>query len=193
MPYHSSTSIIRFADDTVVLGLISNNDETAYLDEVERLHNDARTTVSLWMRVKLKSWSWTSWRDSSGPTLLLWSVGPLWRGWVVQVPRCKHLRGPDLDCTHSNTGQESQAKTVPSATAEEIQGLTSYAKNVLFRGHRKCTDSNTAKAELLKSSRTQTTLVTVSSFYYHLASASGAWWQKLRDWGGASSLRPSGS
>ncbi len=34
---HSSTSIFKFADDTVVLGLISNNDETAYLDEVERL------------------------------------------------------------------------------------------------------------------------------------------------------------
>ncbi len=34
---HSSTFIIKFADDTVVLGLISNNDETAYLDEVERL------------------------------------------------------------------------------------------------------------------------------------------------------------
>ncbi|CAM4465434.1 unnamed protein product [Leuciscus chuanchicus] len=34
---HNSTSIIKFADDTVVLDLISNNDETAYLDEVERL------------------------------------------------------------------------------------------------------------------------------------------------------------
>lgn len=34
---HSSTSIIKFADDTVVLGLISNNNETAYLDEVEHL------------------------------------------------------------------------------------------------------------------------------------------------------------
>ncbi len=34
---HSSTSIVKFADDTVVLGLISNNDETAYLGEVERL------------------------------------------------------------------------------------------------------------------------------------------------------------
>ncbi len=54
---------------------------------------------------------------------------------------CKHLRGPDLDCTHSNAGQESQAKTVPSATAEEIQGLTSYAENFLFRGHKKCIDS----------------------------------------------------
>ncbi len=59
----------------------------------------------------------------------------------LQVPRCKHLRGPDLDCTHSNTGQESQAKTVPSATAEEIQGLTSNPKSFLFRGHRKYFDS----------------------------------------------------
>jgi len=28
---------------------------------------------------------------------------------------------------------------------------------------------------------------------YYLASASGAWWQRLRDWGGVSSLGPSGS
>ncbi len=34
---HSSTSIVKFADDTVVLGLINNNEEAAYLDEVERL------------------------------------------------------------------------------------------------------------------------------------------------------------
>ncbi len=39
-------------------------------------------SVSLWTWAKLKSWSWTSGRDSSGPKLLLWSVGPLWRGWV---------------------------------------------------------------------------------------------------------------
>ncbi|GAA6111722.1 interferon-induced very large GTPase 1-like, partial [Tachysurus ichikawai] len=34
---HSSTSIIKFADDIVLLGLIHNNNEIAYLDEVERL------------------------------------------------------------------------------------------------------------------------------------------------------------
>ncbi len=37
MSSHSSTSIVKFADDTVVLGFINNNDETAYLDEEERL------------------------------------------------------------------------------------------------------------------------------------------------------------
>ncbi len=66
---------------------------------------------------------------------------PCGEGEWLQVPRCKHLRGPDLDYTHPNTGQESQAKTVPSATAEKIQGLTSYPENFLFRGHRKCSDS----------------------------------------------------
>ncbi len=73
------------------------------------------------------------------PSYDQWDPGG--EGEQLQVPRCKHLRGPDLDCTHSNTGQESQAKTVSSATAEEIQGLTSYPENFLFRGHRKCTDS----------------------------------------------------
>ncbi len=48
---HSSTSIVKFADDTVVLGFISNNDETVYLDEVERLtswcqHNCLSLNVS---------------------------------------------------------------------------------------------------------------------------------------------------
>ncbi len=33
------------------------------------------------------------------------------------------------------------AKTVPSATAEEIQGPTNNPENVLLRGHRKCIDS----------------------------------------------------
>jgi hypothetical protein len=32
-----SNSIARFADDTTVVGLITNNDETAYSDEVRAL------------------------------------------------------------------------------------------------------------------------------------------------------------
>ena len=34
---HASNSIIKFADDTTVLGLITNNDETAYREEVRAL------------------------------------------------------------------------------------------------------------------------------------------------------------
>ncbi|KAI5102839.1 gastrula zinc finger protein XlCGF28.1-like [Silurus meridionalis] len=36
-PTHSSNHIIKFADDTTVVGLISRNDESAYREEVKRL------------------------------------------------------------------------------------------------------------------------------------------------------------
>ncbi|KAK1786506.1 hypothetical protein P4O66_017633, partial [Electrophorus voltai] len=35
----SSTIIVKFADDTVVMGLISDNDERAYLEEIKHLEN----------------------------------------------------------------------------------------------------------------------------------------------------------
>ncbi len=138
---HSSTSIVKFADDTVVLGLINNNDETAYLGEVERLTSWCQDNC-LSLNVSKTKELIVDFRKSQQrpytPLMISWT--PV-EGEQLQVPRCKHLRGPDMDCTHPNTGQESQAKTVPSATVEEIQGLTSNPENFLFRGHRKCTDS----------------------------------------------------
>ncbi len=139
---HSSTSIVKFADDTVVLGLISNNDETAYLGEIERLTSWCQDNCLSLNVSKTKELIVDFRKRQQRPyTPLMISGDPCGEGEQLQVPRCKHLRGPDLDCTHSNTGQESQAKTVPSATAEEIQGLTSNPENFLFRCHRKCIDS----------------------------------------------------
>ncbi len=139
---HSSTSIVKFADDTVVLGLISNNDETAYLGEVERLTSWCQDNCLSLNVSKTKELIVDFRKRQQRPyTPLMISGTPVERVSSFKYPRCKHLRGPDLDCTHSNTGQESQAKTVPSATAEEIQGLTSNPENFLFRGHRKCIDS----------------------------------------------------
>ncbi|KAF7640528.1 hypothetical protein LDENG_00045210, partial [Lucifuga dentata] len=37
VPTHPSNSIIKFADDTTVVGLISGGDESAYRNEVEHL------------------------------------------------------------------------------------------------------------------------------------------------------------
>ncbi len=136
---HSSTSIVKFADDTVVLGLISSNDETAYLDEVDRLASWCKDNCLSLNVSKFKELIQEETAAALHSSYDQWD--PCGEGEQLQVPRCKHLRGPDLDCTHSNTGQESQAKTVSSATAEEIQGLTSNPENFLFRGHRKCTDS----------------------------------------------------
>ncbi len=139
---HSSTSIVKFADDTVVLGLVSNNDEAAYLDEVERLTSWCQDNCLSLNVSKTKELIVDFRKRQQQPyTPLMISGTPVERVSSFKYPRCKHLRGPDMDCTHPNTDQESQAKTVPSATAEEIQGLTSYPENFLFRGHRKCTDS----------------------------------------------------
>jgi hypothetical protein len=37
MAWHDSNTIIKFAEDTIVVGLITNNDETAYREEVREL------------------------------------------------------------------------------------------------------------------------------------------------------------
>ncbi len=135
MSSHSSTSIVKFADGTVVLGLICNNDETAYLDEVERLTSWYQDNcLSLYMS-KTKELIVDFRKKPQRPYTPYDQWDPCGEGEQLQVPRCKHLRGPDLDCTHSDLGQESQAKTVSSATAEEIQGLTSNPESFLFRGH----------------------------------------------------------
>ncbi len=68
---HSSTSIVKFADDTVVLGLINNDDEAAYLDEVERLTSWCQDNCLSLNVSKTKELIVDSGRDSSSPTLLL--------------------------------------------------------------------------------------------------------------------------
>jgi len=42
----SSNTIVKFADDIVVVGLISGNDQKAYIEEVANLSLGARTTAS---------------------------------------------------------------------------------------------------------------------------------------------------
>ncbi len=101
---HSSTSIIKFADDTVVLGLISNNDETAYLDEVERLTSWCQDNCLSLNVSKTKELIVDFRKRHLLPyTPLMISGTPVERVSSF-IPRCKHLRGPDLDYTHSNTG-----------------------------------------------------------------------------------------
>ncbi len=128
---HSSTYIVKFADDTVVLGLISNNDETAYLDEVERptswcQNNGLSLNVSKTKELIVDFRK----RQQRPYTPLMISGTP-----VERVSSFKYLGvniSEDLTWT---------AHIQTQATAEEIQGLSSYPENVLFRGHRKCTAS----------------------------------------------------
>jgi hypothetical protein len=43
---HDSNTFIKFADDTTVVALFTNNDETAYREEVRDLQYGVRTTTS---------------------------------------------------------------------------------------------------------------------------------------------------
>jgi hypothetical protein len=52
---HASNSIIKFADDTTVVGLITNNDETAYREEVRARECGARKITSHPMSTKQRS------------------------------------------------------------------------------------------------------------------------------------------
>ncbi len=80
---HSSTSIVKFADDTVVLGLISNNDETAYLGEVERLTSWCQDNCLSLNVSKTKELIVDFRKRQQRPYTPLMISGTLWRGWAA--------------------------------------------------------------------------------------------------------------
>lgn len=59
-PVHSSIDIIKFADDITVIGLIRNNDELAFGEEVERLAMWCETINCCLTHTKQRSSLWSS-------------------------------------------------------------------------------------------------------------------------------------
>ncbi len=68
-PLKALLLLSKFADDTVVLGLISNNDETAYLDKVEScLSLNVTKTIELIVYFrKRQQWPYTPLMISGTP------------------------------------------------------------------------------------------------------------------------------
>ncbi len=138
---HSSTSIVKFADDTVVLGLINNDDEAAYLDEVERLTSWCQDNCLSLNVSKTKELIVDFRKRQQQPyTPLMISGTP-----VERVSSFKYLGvniSEDLTWTTHIQTQVKKARQRLYHLRQEIQGLTSYPENFLFRGHRKCSDSS---------------------------------------------------
>ncbi len=141
MSSHSSTSIVKFADDTVVLGLITNNDETAYLDEVERLTSWCQDSLSLNVSKTKELIVDFRKRQQRPYTPLMISGTP-----VERVSSFKYLGvniSEDLTWTaHIQTQvKKARQRLYHLRQLRKFRVSPAILKTFLFRGHRKCTDS----------------------------------------------------
>ncbi len=134
-------SIIR-KFDTVVLGLISNNDETAYLDEVERLTSWCQDNCLSLNVSKTKELIVDFRKRQQRPyTPLMISGTP-----VERVSSFKYLGvniSEDLTwTTHIQTQvKKARQRLYHLRQLRKFRVSPAILKTFLFRGHRKCTDS----------------------------------------------------
>ena len=105
---HSPNSIIKFTDDTTVVGLINNHDETAYREEVGILMvfcqvNNLSLNVS-----KTKDLIVDFRRNQAGHTPILINRAAL-ETVKNKVPRRKHLQGAEMVKPHGHRGEKALA------------------------------------------------------------------------------------
>ncbi len=190
----------------MVLGLINNDDKAAYLDEVERLTSWCQDNCLSLNVSKTKELIVDFRKRQQQPyTPLMISGTP-----VERVSSFKYLGvniSDDLTWTTHIQTQVKKArqrlyhlrqlrkfrvspailKTFYSGAIESVLISGSALPSLQDIYLKRC---KSRAAKILKDSTHPGNHLSV---YCHLANASGAWWQRLKDWGGASSLRPSGS
>ncbi len=126
--------ILKFADDSTIVELITDGDESAFRKEIEQLatwcsHNNlllnARKTVEMVVDFR-----------RNPPFLPSTSVVLWFPCRVSQVPGYCYVQGPEVGKEHGLLSEKSPTKDVLPKTAEEIQSATGPHDPVLHSYHR---------------------------------------------------------
>ncbi len=132
---HSSTSIVKFADDTVVLGLINNDDEAAYLNEVERLTSWCQDNCLSLNVSKTKELIVDFRKRQQQPYTPLMISG-------TPVESFKYISEDLTWTTHIQTQvKKARQRLYHLRQLRKFRVSPADPENFLFTGHRKCIDS----------------------------------------------------
>ncbi|KAF7652731.1 hypothetical protein LDENG_00093340, partial [Lucifuga dentata] len=120
-PAFSTNSIIKFADDTTVIGLISGGDESAYRQEVQKLSEWCSVNNLTLNTTKTKELIIDFRKHNTNLTLTTFHQWRVCReSTVIQIPWHIHHRQPLMVHKHHSNHQKSPAAlTLPEDTQEE--------------------------------------------------------------------------
>jgi hypothetical protein len=129
---HDSNTIIKLADDTTVVGLITDNNETTYREEVRDMavwcqDNNLSLNVS---KTKEMIVDYGKRRTENAPIHINGALLEReFRG--VQVPWCPHHQQTMMVQTHQDSRKEGTSTTFPSQKTEKTWNGSPYSQKVL--------------------------------------------------------------
>ncbi len=135
---HPTNTIIKFADDTTIVGLISGGDETAYRDEIHRLTewSTANNRGSECFKNQ-RAHHWLP-KAQHKPYTIAHQRGLRGEGSGFQILGHKHRWGSFLEHKHFSSGQESTAATLFLKDTEEESAARAVVSVLLSLCHWKC-------------------------------------------------------
>ncbi len=132
-----SVKLLKFADDTTLIGLIQDGDESAYRQEVKEL--------SVWCSLNNLELNTLNSGDDHGLQEKPPCSPPTHNheqhcndSGVIQIPGHHHLPGPEVGHSHRLYCEKGPAEVVFPSPAEEVQPATGAAETVLLLHHWIC-------------------------------------------------------
>ena len=117
---HASNSIIKFEDAPTVVGLITNNDETAYMEEVRALAEWCQES-NLSLNINKMKEQIVDFRETAeGARPYSHRQGHSGEGEELQVPRRPHHGQTEMVHPHRQRGEEDASTPLQPQEAEEI-------------------------------------------------------------------------